>query len=116
MWIKIKQIDDKIQELQKKKEYLIDKTQLKCKHPQEYIREVDAQNEHNNYYYTSSFRICLKCGYAEEGEKAKDGYKMGYWKLNCKSVKKAKFISVKDKILKFYSQIQLYINRVRDKK
>lgn len=46
-----------------------------CKHPKKYIVEV----EYKKYQYIDScdapYRVCTRCGYAEEG------WGCGYWKL-----------------------------------
>lgn len=58
--------------IEARKQALIKKTQSECPHPKEDIRE----GRHTaDPYMRSPFRVCIRCGYAEQGWGA------GYWRL-----------------------------------
>lgn len=62
----IKKLDKKIEALQKERSKKIKAMQARCKHPHASVYEVDY--EPMNYLPSMPpFRVCTKCGYAEEG-------------------------------------------------
>lgn len=73
----MKQVDrlqGRLDNLKKTKNDLLLELQDNCEHPISEVRE--AEYESSWISTLSPFRVCLKCGYAEEG------WHCGYWKLH----------------------------------
>lgn len=98
----VESLDKQIKALENKRHKAIEKLQTRCKHPVKQI--VEAEYEHSSDYFgaQSPFRICMLCGYAEEG------WGCGYWKLDTRE--EVLWISRKkawDYVLKLYTQNEL---------
>lgn len=71
----VDKINSEIDYLKSERDYLVERLQDECEHPIKEVREVDYKSSN----YGSSlrpFRVCLRCGYAEEG------WGCGYWRLH----------------------------------
>lgn len=105
----IEELDREIQALKDDREARLLELQAGCDHPVDDIFEVDYRDGGILFSATPPFRVCRKCGYAEEG------WHCGYWKLDTReevptiSREKAR----RDYVLKFYTQEQMNEERFK---
>lgn len=100
-------IDSGIDKLEERREKTIRSFQSRCKHPATQIRE--APHYSSGYGYSDPpFRVCIDCGYAEEG------WHCGYWKLrDDEDVAEINRDAAWEYVLKFYTQEELSDLRFR---
>lgn len=103
----INAIDKDIDRLQKQRKKTIKSLQSRCKHPATQIREAPYYS--SGYGYSEPpFRVCIDCGYAEEG------WHCGYWHLRgSEDVAEMSRDKARKYVLKFYTQEQLSDLRFR---